>query len=299
MNSPVEKEDTVNWSWLSFIVGVLVGWLLEWLIDYIFWRRKQRAQEAEIVRLERQIEDDQGRLRDLEMQAAQRARDLEACRADLEASRADFETSRAELEARRVEGDAVGAATADLAGREAQVDVATGAERAVEDAETAAAGTVEGAEAAAEGAEEGVEQVAESAVEGAVEAAQEAVEGLGEAADDAGAVVDATRAGAGVAAAAAGLVDVAQKDNLKRVEGIGPKIEELLNNAGITSFGQLADTPASHLDEILEAAGPRFRLADPSTWPEQSRLAAEGKWDELQVLQDRLSGGRDVDHDAG
>ena len=36
----------MNWSWLSFIVGILVGWLLEWLIDFIFWRRKHRSQQS-------------------------------------------------------------------------------------------------------------------------------------------------------------------------------------------------------------------------------------------------------------
>ena len=61
---------------------------------------------------------------------------------------------------------------------------------------------------------------------------------------------------------------------------------------GILTFAQLAGTPANRLREILTQAGPHFRMADPASWPEQARLAAEGKWEQLQELQDRLSGGR-------
>jgi predicted flap endonuclease-1-like 5' DNA nuclease len=61
---------------------------------------------------------------------------------------------------------------------------------------------------------------------------------------------------------------------------------------GILTFAQLAGTSIDHLQAILEAAGPNFRLADPTTWPEQAKLAADGTWDELEALQDRLIGGR-------
>jgi len=81
-------------------------------------------------------------------------------------------------------------------------------------------------------------------------------------------------------------------DDLKKIEGIGPKISEHLNNGGIATFQALADTPVERLKEILDAAGPRYRIHDPSTWPEQSALAAAGKWDELKELQDRLDGGK-------
>lgn len=83
-----------------------------------------------------------------------------------------------------------------------------------------------------------------------------------------------------------------KKDDLKVVEGIGPKIEELFNNAGIYSFEQLANTPAARLKEILEAAGSRFQMHDPTTWPTQSKLADEGKWEELKKWQDELNKGQ-------
>jgi len=81
-------------------------------------------------------------------------------------------------------------------------------------------------------------------------------------------------------------------DDLKKIEGIGPKISEKLQDAGIKTFAQLADAKVEKLKEILEAAGSRYKMHDPTTWPQQSALAAAGKWDELKVLQDELQGGK-------
>jgi predicted flap endonuclease-1-like 5' DNA nuclease len=82
------------------------------------------------------------------------------------------------------------------------------------------------------------------------------------------------------------------KDDLKIVEGIGPKIEELCNNAGIMTFAELAATSPERIKEILEAAGSRFQMHDPTTWPKQSELARDGKFDELKKWQDELNKGR-------
>lgn len=84
----------------------------------------------------------------------------------------------------------------------------------------------------------------------------------------------------------------AKKDDLKKIEGIGPKIAQLLNAGGITTFKQLAATKATTIKGILDKAGPRFQMHDPTTWPNQSKLAAAGKWDELKKLQDKLDGGK-------
>ena len=82
-------------------------------------------------------------------------------------------------------------------------------------------------------------------------------------------------------------------DDLKRIEGIGPRIAGVLQEAGITTFRQLSNTGAEEIGEILEAADPRLlRLADPTTWPQQAALAAEGNWPALEALQDDLKGGR-------
>jgi predicted flap endonuclease-1-like 5' DNA nuclease len=83
-----------------------------------------------------------------------------------------------------------------------------------------------------------------------------------------------------------------QADDLKRLEGIGPKIEELLNGAGIHTWKQLSLTSPEVLATILQRAGDRFRIHDPSSWPEQARLLAEGRIEEFENLTDTLTGGR-------
>lgn len=91
---------------------------------------------------------------------------------------------------------------------------------------------------------------------------------------------------------ALGVATVVQKDNLKKIEGIGPKIEQLLFAEEIFSFQQLSETTPKRLKEILTQAGERFRMHDPATWPEQAALAAKGEWDTLKKWQDELKGGR-------
>lgn len=92
--------------------------------------------------------------------------------------------------------------------------------------------------------------------------------------------------------AAAAPKAAAKADDLRKVEGVGPKIAELFNESGINSFAELAATSVDKLKEILEAAGPHFASHDPGTWPKQAELAAAGKWDELKAWQDELKGGK-------
>jgi predicted flap endonuclease-1-like 5' DNA nuclease len=82
-------------------------------------------------------------------------------------------------------------------------------------------------------------------------------------------------------------------DDLTAIEGIGPKISGVFQAAGLTTFAQLAEASVGQLEQILEEADPNLlRLAKPATWPEQARLAAEGRWEELEKLQDELHGGQ-------
>jgi large subunit ribosomal protein L27 len=83
-------------------------------------------------------------------------------------------------------------------------------------------------------------------------------------------------------------------DDLKIIEGVGPKIETLLKEGGIATWAELSEAPVERLKEILDAAGPRYQIHDPSTWPAQAKFAAEGKWDELKEYQEMLIGGRDA-----
>ena len=98
--------------------------------------------------------------------------------------------------------------------------------------------------------------------------------------------VDAARSVLGRAIAA---------DDLKVVEGIGPKIEELCNGIGIRTWFDLATTEVSLLRTMLVDAGSRFRTHDPATWPEQAELLSQGRWDDFKALTDDLHGGRAVD----
>lgn len=83
----------------------------------------------------------------------------------------------------------------------------------------------------------------------------------------------------------------AQPDDLTRIEGIGPKIEAILNAADVVTYAQLAQYAPDNIREILRLA--EFRApADPSSWPEQARLADREAWDELEALQERLVAGR-------
>lgn len=75
-------------------------------------------------------------------------------------------------------------------------------------------------------------------------------------------------------------------DDLTLIEGIGPKIAGLFNDAGITTFAQLADSSVDKMKEILTAAGPRYAVHNPTTWAEQGAMARDGKMDELKAWQE-------------
>ncbi len=77
-----------------------------------------------------------------------------------------------------------------------------------------------------------------------------------------------------------------------KIEGIGPKIAELLQNGGYTTFATFAAATESDIQAILAAAGPRYKMHKPATWMQQAALAAQEKWDELEQLQAELNGGR-------
>ena len=83
------------------------------------------------------------------------------------------------------------------------------------------------------------------------------------------------------------------EDDLKIVEGIGPKIESILKSSGIKTFDELSKAIPDQIRDILkENGGDRYAFHDPTTWPDQAKLAAEGRMDELAEYQDFLNGGR-------
>jgi hypothetical protein len=104
--------------------------------------------------------------------------------------------------------------------------------------------------------------------------------------------IDGDAGGANVYEMRAPVESAAGPDDLTILEGIGPRVKEVLAEAGITTFAQLAAADVNRLREILEGANLRF--LDPGTWAEQARMAAEGRMDDLQAFTDSLRGGRRV-----
>ncbi|MEE3999967.1 hypothetical protein V1T75_06415 [Tenacibaculum sp. FZY0031] len=83
-----------------------------------------------------------------------------------------------------------------------------------------------------------------------------------------------------------------KENDLKIVEGIGPKIEELFHNFSINTWKLLSETSIEKCQEVLKSGGDRYRVHKPNTWPKQAKLAYEGKWQELKDWQKNLDGGK-------
>lgn len=135
--------------------------------------------------------------------------------------------------------------------------------------------------------EETVEEVAEEAateveevVEEVVEEAEAAPEVVEEVVEEAAPVVEEAP------------VEV-EADDLTKIEGVGPKIKELLIAGGLPTFAAVAAATPEQIKEILTNAGPRFARHNPGTWPKQAEMAAFGQWDELKRWQDELDGGKE------
>jgi predicted flap endonuclease-1-like 5' DNA nuclease len=83
------------------------------------------------------------------------------------------------------------------------------------------------------------------------------------------------------------------ENDLKIVEGIGPKIEKLFHNTGIRTWKALAETSVEKCQEILDNAGEKYRIHKPATWPRQCEMAYFGKWNELKEWQEKMVGGKE------
>ena len=85
---------------------------------------------------------------------------------------------------------------------------------------------------------------------------------------------------------------VRSADDLTKIEGIGPKIAQLMNDAGIMTFANMAKCSVTRMQKVLNAAGSRYKMHNPSTWAQQAGLAAKGEWTKLTKLQKKLNGGK-------
>lgn len=81
-------------------------------------------------------------------------------------------------------------------------------------------------------------------------------------------------------------------DDLTIIEGIGPKVAKIFAEAGISSFVELAGKTKEELEAILDPNGPVYVAMDPTTWPQQAQLLADGKTEEFNALTEKLKGGR-------
>ncbi|WP_299533274.1 hypothetical protein [Ulvibacterium sp.] len=83
-----------------------------------------------------------------------------------------------------------------------------------------------------------------------------------------------------------------KQDDLKVVEGIGPKIQQMFQDAGIKTWKDLSETAVARCKEILETGGERYKVHDPASWPMQAKMAYEGKWKELFKWQEEHDHGK-------
>ncbi len=81
------------------------------------------------------------------------------------------------------------------------------------------------------------------------------------------------------------------KDDLKVIEGIGPKIEKMFQKAGIKTWKELSEATVERCQQILDDAGESFKVHNPTSWPLQSEMAYTGKWEKLKKWQDEMLGG--------
>lgn len=82
------------------------------------------------------------------------------------------------------------------------------------------------------------------------------------------------------------------ENDLKLIEGIGPKIESLFHNFDIRTWKDLATCKVEKCREVLQSGGDRFRVHDPSSWPLQAKMACQGDWKGLARWQEEHKHGR-------
>ncbi len=83
-----------------------------------------------------------------------------------------------------------------------------------------------------------------------------------------------------------------KENDLTIVEGIGPKIQELFHNHDVNTWKALSECTIDKCEDVLKSGGDRFKMHNPGTWPEQSKMAYEGRWADLLKWQDELDGGK-------
>ena len=90
----------------------------------------------------------------------------------------------------------------------------------------------------------------------------------------------------------AALGKTVKRDDLKIVEGIGPKIQQLFHSYNIKTWKDLSETAVAKCQEILDSGGAPYKIHDPASWPMQAKMAYEGKWKDLYKWQEEHKRGK-------
>ena len=289
--------------WL--VLGLLIGWAIEFAIDFLYWRKKAQEEAEALAQQESVLLAQQTELG--HRQATLRLREKEM--ADLQASLANRDAELLQ-QARRVEerSDDLSRVEQAIEKRRADLD-RMGLTLNERDKEIAARGeqlrskevnynrrldTLESTEA---------ELARRVAVVSNREEAMQSWEGriLSREHDVADREASVNYHANRIANDAAGYEAVKNllkqhyrtaegRDRLQALVGIDDRTVELLNQAGIRTFERLAETSMGELTRLMEAAGPRFALANPLSWAEQAGLFLAEDWVALDNLQAELKG---------
>lgn len=289
--------------WL--VLGLLIGWAIEFAIDFLYWRKKAQEeaealaqQESVLLAQQTELGHRQAtlRLREKEMadlQASLASRDAELLQQARRVEERSDDLSRVEqaIEKRRADLDRMG-----LTLNEREKEIAARGEqlRSKEVNYNRRLDTLESTEA---------ELARRVAVVSNREEAMQSWEGriLSREHDVADREASVNYHANRIANDAAGYEAVKHllkqhyrtaegRDRLQALVGIDDRTVELLNQAGIRTFERLAETSMGELTRLMEAAGPRYALANPLSWAEQAGLFLAEDWVALDELQAELKG---------
>lgn len=83
-----------------------------------------------------------------------------------------------------------------------------------------------------------------------------------------------------------------KEDDLKVIEGIGPKIAEMFHEDGIKTWKALSETSVADCQKVLDKGGDRYKVHDPASWPMQAKMCYENKWKDLFKWQEEHDHGK-------
>ncbi|GAK61140.1 hypothetical protein U27_01038 [Candidatus Vecturithrix granuli] len=262
-------------NWLSFLIGMIVGGG----IVYYFWRSKAQKTGKTERMLRQRLADAESETHDLTTQLDglnRQEEKLAACQAELQKKTKDLQQvteqlSTAEIQIRSLR-DQLTVAETNVETQTKHLSTAEIQIRSLRDQLTVAETNAETQTKQLSTAEAQIQTLREQLVVARTQSEAASEEPLPIMEKEAGTAV--------------------QPDDLTKIEGVGPKVAQVLNESGILTFAQLAQTDVNRLRTILQDAGSRFRMIEPESWPEQAELAANGDWSALTKLQDELDGGK-------